>query len=145
MLQAMSQTMGDINLLSNGFLGRLRLFMPGLDQEENPLENTAENMAVFETELEKIAGNFQQVNGAMVQTRTVMGEYQQAVAETQAQLQAIQESGPSSINLMVWILTVLLVWFAITQIGFIVQGIEFIRGARDGDLSIENGDGRIRD
>jgi methyl-accepting chemotaxis protein len=135
-LVAMSETMADINAFSSGFLSRLRLFMPGLNQEEDPQEDTTNNMEVFQTELENIADNFLQVNGAMLDTRAVMGNYQQAVAETRQELQELQTSAPRGINTLTWILTVLLLWFAITQAGFIIQGVEFIRAAKEARAEI---------
>jgi len=143
-LISMSQTMGNFSDILTNFLGGIRLFMPGLNQDGNSLEQTAENMAVFETELDKIADNFTQVNGAMVETRSVMGDYQKAVADTRAQIQEIQSNGLRWITILTWTLTVLLLWFAITQIGFIILGVEFIRSAKEAkqksveDSAIEN-------
>jgi methyl-accepting chemotaxis protein len=131
MLQAMSQTMGDIKAFSSGFLSRFRLMMPGLSQENSAPEEQSSSIEVFETELQNIADNFVRVNGAMTETRTVMQEYQQTVADTQTQLQEMQASGSRWITTLTWILTVLLAWFAITQAGFILQGIEFIRTAKE--------------
>lgn len=130
-LVSMSETMADINAFSSGFLSRLKLFMPGLNQGEEQQEGTTNNMEVFQTELENIADNFQQVNGAMLDTRTVMGNYQETVAETRQELQELQTSAPRGINTLTWILTVLLLWFAITQVGFIIQGVEFIRAVKE--------------
>lgn len=128
---SMSRTMGDINEILSGFMGGIRLFMPGLNQDGGSLKETTENIAVFENELENIAENFTQVNGAMRETRAVMGDYQQAVADTREQLQGLQTNGPRWITILTWTLTILLVWFAITQIGFIIQGLEFIRSAKE--------------
>ena len=130
-LLSMSQTMGNFSDILTNFLGGIRLFMPGLNQGGNSLEDTAENMVVFETELTNIADNFTQVNGAMVETRAVMGDYQKAVADSRAQLQELQANGVRWITILAWTLTVLLVWFAITQIGFIILGVEFIRSAKE--------------
>lgn len=138
-LLSMSRTMGNFNDILTNFLGGIRLFMPGLSQGGNSLEETAENMEVFEAELENIAVNFTQVNGAMVDTRNVMVDYQKAVADTRAQVQELQTNGLRWITILAWTLTVLLVWFAITQIGFIILGTEFIRSAKeDGERSIED-------
>ena len=143
-LISMSQTMGNFSDILTNFLGGIRLFMPGLNQDGNSLEQTAENMAVFETELDKIADNFTQVNGAMVETRSVMGDYQKAVADTRTQIQDIQSNGLRWITILIWTLTVLLLWFAITQIGFIILGVEFIRSAKEAkqksveDSTVEN-------
>ncbi len=131
MLLSMSQTMGNFNDMLTNFLGGIRLFLPGLSQRDNSLEETSDNMAVFETELGNIAENFTQVNGAMVETRAVMGNYQETIADTRAQLQELQANIPRWITILTWTLTILLAWFAITQIGFIILGTEFIRTAKE--------------
>ena len=130
-LSSMSQTMGDINGILSNFLEGFRLFMPALSQGDSTLENTTENMAVFETEMANIAVNLNQVNSTMIETQAVMGDYIQAIADTQALLEDFQTNGPRWITILTWTLTVLLLWFAITQVGFIIQGFEFIRSSKE--------------
>ena len=126
---AMSQTMGDINKLTSGFLGAFLSRTPRSQGDDNSVENPVDNFAVFETELENIASNFSQVSISINETQTVVSNYQDAIIHTQDQLKDFQNNGPKWINAFTWILTVLLVWFAITQVGFIIQGVEFIRNA----------------
>jgi methyl-accepting chemotaxis protein len=124
---AMSQTIGDINNLTSGFLGAFKFRLPGMQQSDNSLDNTGDNFAVFETELENIASSFSQVNDAMIEAQGVMGDYQDTIVKTKDLVLDFQINGPKWINVTSWVLTILLVWFAITQIGFIIQGLEFLR------------------
>ena len=124
---AMSQTMGDINKLTSGFLGGFLSRFSGNQGGENTLENTTDNFAVFETELENIAENFSQVSASMNETQSVVEDYQDAIIQTQGQIKNFHTNGPKWINVITWVLTILLIWFAITQVGFIIQGVEFMK------------------
>jgi hypothetical protein len=127
---AMSQTMGDINKLTSGFLGGFLTRFSGSQGGDTSLENTTDNIAVFETELENIAENFSQVSASMNETQSVVEDYQDAIIQTQGQINDFQTNGPKWINMITWVLTILLVWFAITQVGFIIQGVEFMKTAK---------------
>jgi methyl-accepting chemotaxis protein len=131
---AMSQTIGDINNLTSGFLGALKLRLPGMQQSDNSLDNTADNFAVFETELENIASSFSQVNDAMTEAQGVMGDYQDTIVKTKDLVLDFQINGPKWVTVTSWVLTILLVWFAITQVGFIIQGLEFLRAPQEQKL-----------
>ena len=130
-LSSMSQTMGDINGILDGFLDMFRMFMPVQNQRGNTLENTTENIEVFETEMANIAVNLRQVKDKMIETQSVMGDYIQAIADTQILLEDFQANGPRWITILTWSLTILFVWFAITQAVFILQGLELIQKAKE--------------
>jgi hypothetical protein len=119
--------MGDINKLTSGFLGPFLSRFSGSQGDDNTLENTTDNFVVFETELENIAENIGQVRVSMDETQSVVSDYQDAIILTQDQIKDFQTNGPRWINIIAWVLTVLLVWFAITQVGFIIQGVEFMQ------------------
>jgi hypothetical protein len=126
-LLAMAETMGDINNLTSGFQGLFRLRLPGLELGDNNFEDKTENFAVVETEIENIATNFSQFSSAMTEAQEVVGSYQNALTTTQEQFLDFRANGSKYITTLTWILTILLVWFAIAQIGFMIQGFEFIR------------------
>jgi len=130
---AMAQTIGDIDNLTSGFLGMIGSRIPGLQQpgDSTERENPMSNFAVVETEMENIARNFSQVNSAMKDAQDVVGSYQDVIKTTQGQIQDFQENGPKWITTTTWVLTILLIWFAITQVGFIIQGMEFINSTQE--------------
>jgi len=126
---AMSQTMGDINKLTSGFLGGIITQFSGSQGGDDKLENTTDNFAVFETELENIAENFNQVSVSMNETQSVVEDYQDAIIHTQGQIKDFQSNGPRWINGISWVLTFLFIWFAISQVGFFIQGVELMKTA----------------
>ena len=138
---AMAQTMGDINEFTSNFLGNLPIRIPGLQRPEDSSEGDSpiNNFAVVETEMENIAGNFRGINSAMIDAQGVVSNYQNVIIITQEQIDSIQTNGPKWISTITWGLTIFMVWFAITQIGFIVQGLEFIRSAGEQRVEV-NGD-----
>jgi roadblock/LC7 domain-containing protein len=130
---SMAQTIGSINDLTSGFLGTLgSLRLPGFQSSEEPSEDTkpTQDFSTVESEIENIARNFTKINNAMIDAQAVVSSYQKVVISTQDQIDDFQINGPKWITTITWGLTVLLVWFAITQIGFIFQGMEFINTAK---------------
>jgi hypothetical protein len=81
--------------------------------------------------MENIAINLRQVESEMIKTQSVMDDYIQAIADTQTLLEDFQTNAPRWITILTISLTILLLWFAITQAVFIVQGLEFIRTAEE--------------
>jgi hypothetical protein len=130
---AMAQTIGDINDLTSGFLGMINLRFPGMQGSNDAPEGDGpiSDFSVVETEIENIARNVNQVNSAMKDAQEVVGSYQEVINTTQGQIQDFQENGPKWITTSTWVLTILLFWFAITQVGFIIQGLEFINSAKE--------------
>ena len=139
-LFAMARTMGDINDLSSNFLRALPLILPGLQQpESNPeVGETPNQFEIVETEMDNIANNFKGINYAMTNAQGVATDYQEIIDLTKEQIVFIQTNVPRWITTTSWILTILLIWFAITQIGFIYQGLNLYHSAEDFQDQVEN-------
>jgi len=134
---AMAQTMGTIDNLTSGFLGSLgNLRLPGFQSSEEPSEpaNPTQDFSSVETEIENIARNFKKINNAMIDAQDVVSSYQEVITSSINQIDDFQINGPKWITTITWSLTILLIWFAITQIGFIIQGLEFINTAKKQDM-----------
>ena len=132
-LFAMARTLGDINELSNNFLGLLPIKLPGLGQQDEAVESgeNTNQIEIIESEMENIAENFRGVNFAMTSAQDVVLDYQEIIDLSREQLDTFRNSFPRWISTTTWILTILLFWFAITQVGFILQGVNYLRSATE--------------
>ncbi len=132
-LFAMARTVGDINELSNNFLGLLPIKLPGLGQPDGTAESgeNTNQIEIIESEMENIAENFRGINFAMTNAQDVVLDYQEIIDLSREQLDSFRNNFPRWISTTTWILTILLIWFAITQIGFILQGVTFLRSAEE--------------
>jgi len=135
-LFAMARTVGDISDLSNSFLGLLPIKLPGLGQTEETDEGseTVNQIEIIETEMENIADNFRGVNFAMTSAQDVVLDYQGIIELSREQLDTFSNNFPRWISTTSWILSILLFWFAITQVGFILQGVTFLRSEEESNI-----------
>lgn len=138
-LFAMANTIGDINNFSSNFLKLLPINIPGLQQQDSTSENQGTNqLDTIETEMENIASNFKGINFAMISAQGVVKDYQEILNLSRDQIDFFQLNFPRWISTTTWIMTILLIWFAITQIGFILQGVNLYRSAREPVNSSDN-------
>ncbi len=63
----------------------------------------------------------------MVEAQNVVDNYQIAVNGAKFQLENIQQNGPTWITVTTVVMTIILVWLAIAQVGLLLQGAELIR------------------
>ena len=78
------------------------------------------------TEVQTMAANLNQVTNSLVEAHDVIDNYKVAVNKTTIQLETIRENGPTWITAISVVMTVMLVWLAITQVGLLLQGVELI-------------------
>ena len=140
-LFAMANTIGDINNFSSNFLKLLPINITGLQQQDSTSDSQGTNqLDTIETEMENIASNFKGINFAMISAQGVVKDYQEILNLSKDQIEFFQLNFPKWISTTTWILTILLAWFAITQIGFILQGVNFYRSAGE---SVESSDNNL--
>ena len=60
-----------------------------------------------------------------------MGRYKAVTTSLKLRVEATQRAVPGWITTITWILTFLLGWFMIAQLGLGMQGLEILRGRRE--------------
>lgn len=118
--ETMAQTLVEISSLANGIVGIVNLIGSGIEAPETQNTDLATNV-------QTMTANLNQVNNSLIEAQEVVDSYQLAVDNATTQLETIQENGPTWITLTAVILTIILVWLAIAQIGLLLQGVELIR------------------
>lgn len=111
-------------------LGEVAQSLEGLPEKfiamtEN-LENTGDNLAVVEADLKTVAVTVSQIQNSVSEYDTVLKNYQNSVAQVKVQLDALVESMPRLVNLLVLALTIFLAWMAIANLGLLTQGWELM-------------------
>jgi hypothetical protein len=118
--ETMALTLVEISSLANGIVGIVNLVGGGIEapQTQNDL---------LATNVQNMTANLNQVTSSLVEAQEVVDDYQVSVKHATGQLEVIQQNGPTWITVITVIITVMLIWFAIAQIGLLLQGVDLVR------------------
>ena len=94
---------------------------------ENGLNTSAENLARIESDITEMADSIGQIDANLANGQSVIGQYQDVVADLQAESATIRESLPRWLQLLKWGAWLTLIWLAIAQLGLLSQALEMIR------------------
>ena len=125
---AIAQTMNDIDSIVSGFLDIVNL-IPLVDfgGQDVDLATSSGNLGTAEQELLGVATNLSLIGVNLSNAQQVVTDYQTAVTTSKEQLENLRENGPKWITTSAVVLTIMLIWLAIAQIGLLIQGWEMLR------------------
>ncbi len=94
------------------------------------LETAQTNLDVMEKQMTSIGKDVRQFNEDLSSARSVIDDYQSTARELQSQVTAARQALPGFLNSGAWLLTFVLFWLGMTQIGLLTQGLEIIKRER---------------
>ena len=97
---------------------------------EQDLGNASGNLGALEQDFSMMANDIGRVTTNLEGAESVLAEYQDIVADLQAQVAHIREKLPQWLRLLQLGISLGLVWLGIAQIGLITQGFELIGRSR---------------
>lgn len=100
---------------------------------ESTLRSSRGNLILIGAEFDIITRQVQAINLSLTNSRAVVQDYQDVVADLQDRVNSAQAGLPRWISNLTWITTLLLIWLAITQVGLFVQGLEMLGVFNDQD------------
>jgi hypothetical protein len=100
---------------------------PSLATITTSLEDGKANLAAVETELNNVADTTKEISDALSGAQTVIDQYKTATAQLKAQVVAAQAAAPGWMMATAWILSFVLGWILVTQLGLCAQGLDMLR------------------
>jgi hypothetical protein len=100
---------------------------PSLVTINTSLMDGKTSMDVIELELTSISDTTQEITTALGDAQTVLNEYDAIAAQLKVKLETAQNSAPTWILAIAWILSFVLIWLLIAQIGLGIQGLDLAR------------------
>ena len=85
----------------------------------------------MDVELTNISGTTQGISSTLTSAQTVIGQYKATTSQLKANVETAQRQAPTWILAITWILSFVLGWLLITQLGLGIQGLDLVRGRRD--------------
>lgn len=97
---------------------------------DKSLDDGKANLAVVEVQLNRISDTTKEMNRALGNAQTTIAHYQAVTKEVKVRLETLRLAAPAWIKTIVWILSFILVWVLISQLGLGLQGLDSIRAHR---------------
>lgn len=110
----------------------LNTITPALATITSSLVDGKTNLGVVEVELNKISETTKGISKALGSAQTVIDHYKTVTTQLKDRVEATQLVASDWIMAITWILSFLLGWLLIAQLGLCAQGLEMLRGRRGG-------------
>ena len=104
---------------------------PNLEQIESGLDSTSSNLLQLKTDLELIKLNLQNIQVRLTEAQAVIDDYQQALDALKERLENSQASAPKLVLGAAWLLTLLIAWLSMSQLGLLLQGIDIFMTTKE--------------
>jgi hypothetical protein len=118
--ETMAYSLAEINSLANSIVGIINMIGGGIDFSDTQNMDLANDVQTMTT-------NLNQINSSLAEVQEVVDNFQLTVDNTITQLETIQQNTLTWITVIATILTTILVWLGIAQVGLLLQGVETIR------------------
>ena len=82
-------------------------------------------------ELTKISDTTQGISSTLASAQTVIDQYKATTTQLKANVETAQREASTWILAITWILSFVLGWLLIVQLGLGMQGLDLVRGRRD--------------
>ena len=104
---------------------------PSLATINTSVANGKTNLSVVEVELNNISETTKGISDTLASAQTVIDRYQAVTQQLKTRVEATQLVAPGWIMTGAWILSFVLVWLLIVQLGLFAQGLDMLRGRRE--------------
>jgi hypothetical protein len=106
----------------------LNVLIPSLVTINTTLTDGKTNLSTVEAELNTISDTTQGINSTLANAQSVIDQYKAVTTQLKANVEAAQLGAQTWIGAITWILSFLIGWLLITQLGMGVYGLDLVRG-----------------
>jgi hypothetical protein len=104
---------------------------PSLATINTSLANGQTNLSVVEVELKNISATTKGISDTLGSAQTVIDQYQTVTAQLKRRVEATQLAATGWMTTATWVLTFVLGWLLIAQLGLAAQGLDMLHGRRE--------------
>lgn len=104
---------------------------PSLATINTSLADGKTNLGTVEVDLNNISDTTKGISDTLASAQTVIAQYQTVIAQLKLRVEATQVAAPAWMTTATWVLTFVLGWLLITQLGLAAQGLGLLQGRRD--------------
>jgi hypothetical protein len=104
---------------------------PALTAINTSLADGKINLGVVEVELNEISGTTEGISNTLGSAQTVIAQYQAVTTQLKTQVETAQLVATNWVTTIIWILSFVLGWLLIAQLGLGAQGLDMLWGRRE--------------
>jgi hypothetical protein len=104
---------------------------PSLATINASLANGQTSLSVVEVELNNVSATTKGISDTLGSAQTVIDRYQAATAQLKLSVEATQVAAPGWLTTTAWVLTFVLGWLLVAQLGLAAQGLDMLRARRE--------------
>ena len=97
-----------------------------LEQVRGELDSTHTNLLGLEEKIYQINLDIQETASNLYLAQVVIDEYQREIAQLETKLDHSRNSAPEWMLSAAWVLTFVIIWFSISQMGILLQGYDML-------------------
>jgi hypothetical protein len=105
--------------------------LPSLTAINTSLVDGQTNLGIMDAELTRISAATQGISTTLANAQTVIDQYKATTSQLKTNVETAQRQAPAWILAIAWILSIVLVWLLIAQLGLGMQGLVLMQGLRD--------------
>jgi hypothetical protein len=105
--------------------------LPSLTAINTSLADGQTNLGAMDVELTQVSATTKGISSNLASAQTVINQYKATTSQIQANVENAQRQAPAWILAIAWIMSFVLGWLLISQLGLGLQGIDLVRGRRD--------------
>jgi hypothetical protein len=109
----------------------LNTLKPSLTTIRTSLVDGKTNLGILELELNNISATIKELRTTLEDAQTVIDQYTTVTKQFKMKVEAMQRKTPAWITTISLILSFVLVWLIIVQLGLGMQGLEILQGRRE--------------
>ena len=117
----------------NDSLGPLTESFSSMDKS---LASSRGNLTMLSAQVNIISRRVGEMETSLTEARQVISQYQTVTSTLTDQLEAVQQNIGNMMVMLAWIITIILIWLALTQIGLLMQGWEMVTSLREVQVEI---------
>jgi hypothetical protein len=104
---------------------------PSLATINASLANGQTSLSVVEVELNNVSATTKGISDTLGNAQTVIDRYQAATAQLKLSVEATQVAAPGWLTTTAWVLTFVLGWLLVAQLGLAAQGLDMLRARHE--------------
>lgn len=110
--------------------GSLTPMVDSFQEIERSVTEAETNLGLVQEEIDTLANNLNQIDRTIVDAKGVVSQYKQVVSDQREVIGTLRQSALPGITWGSRILSMILLWLAIAQVGLLSQGLEMIGRSR---------------
>ncbi len=97
------------------------------------LKSTQRNLTTIQVQIDLMSGEIERINESLDGSRKVINQYQGLFTRAEKRVINIKNRAPATVTTLAWVLSFLLFWLGVAQVGLLIRGLEWLRVKKQPD------------